>query len=53
LSLKVFRAGRFAEIADRPAGKTMYELVEKILYAVTFIAVGGTLALVFFFVQAG
>ncbi len=30
----------------------MYELVEKILYAVTFIAVGGTLALVFFFVFA-
>ena len=30
----------------------IYELVEKILYGVTFIAVGGTLALVFFFVFA-
>lgn len=30
----------------------MYELVEKILYGVSFIAIGGTLALVFFFVFA-
>ncbi|MHC4574924.1 MAG: hypothetical protein ACYS76_12480 [Planctomycetota bacterium] len=30
----------------------MYELVEKILYGVSFIAIGGTLALIFFFVFA-
>ncbi|MHC4361367.1 MAG: hypothetical protein ACYSTZ_00965, partial [Planctomycetota bacterium] len=30
----------------------MYELVEKILHAVSFIAIGGTLALVFFFIFA-
>ena len=30
----------------------MYELVHKILYGVTFIAIGGTLALIFFFVFA-
>jgi hypothetical protein len=30
----------------------LYGLVEKILYGVTFIAVGGTLALIFFFVFA-
>lgn len=30
----------------------MYELVEKILYGVSFIAIGGTLALMFFFVFA-
>jgi hypothetical protein len=33
-------------------GAGMYELVEKILYGVSFIAIGGTLALVFFFVFA-
>jgi hypothetical protein len=30
----------------------MYELVEKILYGVSFIAIGGTVALIFFFVFA-
>lgn len=30
----------------------MYELVEKILHGVSFIAIGGTLALVFFFIFA-
>ncbi|MHC4624222.1 MAG: hypothetical protein ACYS4W_10005 [Planctomycetota bacterium] len=30
----------------------MYELVERILYGVSFIAIGGTLALIFFFVFA-
>jgi len=30
----------------------MYDLVEKILIAVTFIAIGGALALIFFFVFA-
>jgi len=30
----------------------MYELVEKILYGVSFIAIGGMVALVFFFVFA-
>gem|GEM_PF-3856683 len=30
----------------------MYELVQKILYAVSFIAIGGTLVIVFFFVFA-
>jgi len=30
----------------------MYELVHKILYGVSFIAIGGTLALIFFFVFA-
>ena len=30
----------------------MYELVEKILHGVSFIAIGGTLALIFFFVFA-
>jgi hypothetical protein len=30
----------------------LYELVNKILYAVSFIAIGGTLALIFFFVFA-
>jgi signal transduction histidine kinase len=30
----------------------MYELVERILFAVSFIAIGGTLALIFFFVFA-
>ena len=30
----------------------MYELVERILFGVSFIAIGGTLALVFFFVFA-
>lgn len=31
---------------------SMYELVEKILYGVGFLAIGGTLALIFFFVFA-
>ncbi|MHC4154020.1 MAG: hypothetical protein ACYST6_03700 [Planctomycetota bacterium] len=30
----------------------IYELVHKILYGVSFIAIGGTLALIFFFVFA-
>ncbi len=30
----------------------LYELVEKILWAVSFIAIGGTLAVMFFFVFA-
>lgn len=30
----------------------MYDLVERILFAVSFIAIGGTLALIFFFVFA-
>jgi len=30
----------------------IYELVQKILYAVAFIGIGGTLALVFFFIFA-
>lgn len=30
----------------------MYELVKKILYGVSFIAIGGTLSLIFFFVFA-
>jgi hypothetical protein len=30
----------------------MYELVEKILYGVSFIAIGGMLSLIFFFVFA-
>jgi len=30
----------------------MYELVHNILYGVSFIAIGGTLALIFFFVFA-
>ena len=30
----------------------MYELVEKILFGVSFIAIGGTVALIFFFVFA-
>lgn len=30
----------------------MYELVERILHGVSFIAIGGTLALIFFFVFA-
>lgn len=30
----------------------MYELVEKILYGVSFIAIGGGLAMIFFFVFA-
>ena len=31
---------------------SMYELVEKILYGVSFIAIGGMLSLIFFFVFA-
>jgi hypothetical protein len=30
----------------------MFELVQKIMYAVTFIAIGGTLALIFFAIFA-
>jgi len=30
----------------------MYELIEKILYGVSFIAIGGAMALIFFFVFA-
>jgi len=33
-------------------GDSMYSLVEKILYGVFFIAVGGTVALIFFFAFA-
>jgi uncharacterized protein YoxC len=31
---------------------SMYELVEKILWSVSFIAIGGALALIFFFIFA-
>ncbi len=38
------------EVAE--SGEDMYEIVEKILFGVGFIAIGGTVALMFFFVFA-
>jgi len=34
------------------SGKSMYHIVEKILFGVSFIAIGGAVALIFFFVFA-
>jgi len=40
------------ELGRGTIGVDMYEVVEKILYGVSFIAIGGAMALIFFFIFA-